>query len=72
MFRVLGVYNFAGSFKTAPRIYIFSSAMGADYSLYVKTIETYARAFLTLNILTIGRVKSTVVYSLVVIYSKCS
>ena len=46
--------------------------MGADYSLYVKTIETYARAFLTLNILTIGRVKSTVVYSLVVIYSKCS
>ena len=30
--------------------------MGADYSFYVKTIETHARAFLTLNILPIGRV----------------
>ena len=30
--------------------------MGADYSFYVKTIETHARAFLTLNILAIGRV----------------
>ena len=30
--------------------------MGADYSFYVKTIETHARTFLTLNILTIGRV----------------
>ena len=27
-----------------------------DYSFYVKTIETHARAFLTLNILAIGRV----------------
>ena len=26
------------------------------YSFYVKTIETHARAFLTLNILAIGRV----------------
>jgi hypothetical protein len=31
--------------------------MGADYSFYVKTIDTHARAFLTLNILAIGRVK---------------
>ena len=46
----------AGCFKTAPRILIFSIAMGADYSFYVKTIETHARAFSTLNILAIGRV----------------
>ena len=46
----------AGSSKTAPRILIFSIAMGADYSFYVKIIETHARAFLTLNILAIGRV----------------
>ena len=32
--------------------------MGADYSFYVKTIETHARAFLTLNILAIGRVNN--------------
>ena len=35
----------AGSSQTAPRILIFSIAMGADYSFYVKTIETHARAF---------------------------
>ena len=34
------------------------AAMGADYLFYVKTIETHARAFLTLNILAIGRVNS--------------
>ena len=44
----------------ATRILIFSIVMGADYSFYVKTIETHARAFLTLNILAIGRVSSTV------------
>ena len=32
--------------------------MDADYSFYVKTIETYARAFLALNISVIGRVKT--------------
>ena len=32
--------------------------MGADHSFYVKTIETHARAFLTLNILAIGRVNN--------------
>jgi hypothetical protein len=31
--------------------------MGAHYSFYVKTIETCARAFLTLNILALGRVR---------------
>ena len=30
--------------------------MGADYSFYVKTIETHAQTFLALNILAIGRV----------------
>ena len=39
----------AGSSKTAPMILIFSIAMGVDYSFYVKTIETHARAFLTLK-----------------------
>ena len=35
---------------------IFSIAMGADYTFYVKTIETHALAFLTLTILAIGSV----------------
>ena len=43
-------------FRKSPRILIFSIAMGANYSLYVKTIETHERAFLALNILAIGRV----------------
>ena len=30
--------------------------MGADYSFYVKIIETHVRTFLALNILAIGRV----------------
>ena len=30
--------------------------MGADYSFYMKTIETHARTFLALNILATGRV----------------
>ena len=50
------MYCLAGCSKTAPRILIFSIAIGADYSFYVKTIETHARAFLALNILVIGRV----------------
>ena len=36
--------------------------MGANYSFYVKTIETYARAFLTLNILAIGSVNRLKLY----------
>ena len=35
---------------------IFSITMGANYSFYVKTIETHGRAFLTLNISAIGKV----------------
>ena len=31
--------------------------MGANYSLYVETIETHAHTFLALNILAIGREK---------------
>ena len=49
--------SLAGSYKKAPRILIFSIAMVADYSFYVKTIETHARAILTLNSLAIGRVQ---------------
>jgi hypothetical protein len=36
----------AGSSKTAPRILIFSIAMDADSSFYVKFIATYAPTFL--------------------------
>ena len=39
----------AGSSKTAPRILVFSIAMDADYSFYVKFIATYASAFLRYN-----------------------
>ena len=46
----------SGISQTAPRILIFSIAMGADNPFHVKTIEIHARAFLTLNILAIGRV----------------
>ena len=46
----------AGSSKTAPRIFIFSIVLGAENLSYVKSIETHARAFLTLNILFIGTV----------------
>ena len=46
----------AGSSKTAPRILIFSIAMGADYSFYVKSIATYAPAFLRHNNSVLARV----------------
>ena len=37
-------------------MFIFSIVLGAKYLSYVKSIETHARAFLTLNILSIGTV----------------
>ena len=40
---------FAGSSKTSPIILIFSIAMGANYSFYVKFIATYAPTFLRYN-----------------------
>ena len=46
----------AGSSKMAPRIFIFSIVLGADYLSYVKSIDTHARTFLTLNIISIGTV----------------
>ena len=46
----------AGSSQRAPRILVFSIAMGADYSFYVKTIETHARAFFKVIIFSIGSV----------------
>ena len=48
----------AGSSKTAPRIFIFSIVLGAECLSYLKSIETHARAFLTLIILSIGTVNS--------------
>ena len=39
----------AGSSKTAPRILIFSIAMGADYSFEVKNIEIWVPAFFKHN-----------------------
>ena len=39
----------AGSSKTAPRIFIFSIAMGADYSFEVKNIEIWVPAFFKHN-----------------------
>jgi hypothetical protein len=46
----------ACSSKTAPRIFIFSIVLGAEYLSSVKSIETHARTFLTPNILSIGTV----------------
>ena len=40
----------ASSSQGAPRILIFSIAMGAEYLSCVKSIETHARTFLPLNI----------------------
>ena len=39
----------AGSSKTAPRIFIFSIGLGAEYSFYVKSIATCAPTFLGYN-----------------------
>ena len=53
-------YRLADSSKTAPRIFIFSIVLSAEYLSYVKSIETHFRAFLTLNILSIGTVNYVV------------
>ena len=45
----------AGSSKRAPRILIFSIAMDADYTFYVKSIETHVRTFLPLNISAVSK-----------------
>ena len=50
------------SCKTAPRIFIFSIVLGAEYLSYVKSIDTHVRAFLTLNILSIGTVNELFVF----------
>ena len=46
----------AGSFKRAPRILIFPIAIDADYTFYVKSIETHVRAYLPLNISAVSSV----------------
>ena len=50
------------SSKTATRIFIFSIILGAKYLSDVKSIETYVRAFLTLNILSIGTVETYLLF----------
>ncbi len=45
----------------APTIFISSIVLGAKYLSYVKSIETHARAFLTLNILSIATVWDVVI-----------
>ena len=47
---------FVGSSKTAPRIMIFSIAMGANYSFYMTSIAAYAPAFLRFNNSVLARV----------------
>ena len=46
----------AGSSKTAPRIFIFSIVLGAEYSFYLKSFATYAPAFLGYNNSALARV----------------
>ena len=48
----------AGSSKTAPRILIFSIAMGADYSFELNSIETYALQCFGHNDLFLGSVNN--------------
>ena len=57
----------AGSSKRAPRILIFSIAMDADYSFYVKNIETHGLAFLPLNISAVGRVAKVLLSNLYIV-----
>ena len=47
----------AGSSKTATRIFIFSMAMGADYSFELISIEIYAPQFIGHNKLFLGSVQ---------------
>ena len=49
----------AGSSKTAPRILVFSMAMGADYSFELISIETYAPQFIGHNKFFLGSVIHT-------------
>jgi hypothetical protein len=46
----------AGSSKTAPRIFIFPIAMGADYSFEVRNIEIWVPAFFKHNNSSVGMV----------------
>ena len=42
----------------APRILIFSIVLGAEYSFYLKSIATYAPAFLGYNNSALARVRA--------------
>ena len=52
----------AGTSKMAPKILIFSIAMCANYTFYMKTIETHARAFFKIIIFSIGSVYSKTLF----------
>ena len=49
----------ASSSKTATRILIFSTAMGADYSFYVKSIAAFALTFFEYIISVLASVLTT-------------
>ena len=55
----------ASSFQTAPRIFIFSIVLGAEYLSYVKFTESHARAFLPLNISAVGSVYILMLFYLI-------
>ena len=58
----------AGSFKTDPRILIFSIAMDADYSIELISIETYATQFIGHNKIFLGSVTVLILTSVVFLY----
>ena len=55
----------AGSSKRAPRIFIYSNVLGAEYLSYVKSIATYAPTFLRYIISVLATVTPHVKVSLV-------
>ena len=58
------LYQVAGSSKMAPRIFIFSIVLVAEYLSYLKSIETHARAFFAPNILSIATVPRDHIYTM--------
>ena len=48
------IHTLAGCSKTAPRIFIFSIVLGAEYLSYVKSIATFALTFFEYIILVLA------------------
>ena len=61
---------FAGSSKTAPRILVFSIAMGDDYSFEMNSIETWAPTFFEHRYLFLGSVLTETCYC-IQLYGNC-